>query len=598
MMRIFLLFISIFAISGSLSGQQDTTSRLHSEAEVAIHSTGEDGTLYDTLIGGVVIIQDSLYISCDNAYIQNDEDADARGNVVIAQNDSVIIYAHQADYSAKSREAQASGEVILVNGDQRLNTPKLDYNMLEKVARYSQGGTLIDGRSTLISQEGDYDTQTGIAHLRYGVSYQDSTVSLRTDSVIFDYTTRRIKIIAPTIITIDSTTIYCESGLYSLENEQGVLSENVQISTGGRIIEAGVVEVDSKRKYYKMLINPSITDDESTAKGDTIIYNAATEELYLKGNASYVSDDNDIAAQEIYYNKRTGVYETKGDAIMSEGDLSIQAEDVSSPEEGVSVATGGVELRDTAVGVTIWTDTLTSYSTDSLSLAYAEDGAAQPLMVYEMSQGDSLYLLSDTLALRRYASSDELNGDNHVQLMTGDVTGLAEQLQYHTADSVITLTERPVLWTDSTQLSADSIFLYLKDGALSRLEMVGGAFIVQLTPEGHYNQINGNRIDGDMNGGKIQSANVTSNAQMVYYVVDEGKLIGVSKTFAVSMLFTFDNGGSISEIQYEKPQSKYHDGSEGGIDTDSFLLEGFEWRGEEQPQKDIFMQRIKKKVIK
>ena len=59
----------------------DSVSTLVSSADQAFHFFSEEGQAIDTLVGNVVLIQDSLYMTCDYAIVIDDIRAYARGNI-------------------------------------------------------------------------------------------------------------------------------------------------------------------------------------------------------------------------------------------------------------------------------------------------------------------------------------------------------------------------------------------------------------------------------------------------------------------------------------------------------------------------------------
>ena len=69
----------------------DSVSTLVSSADQAFHFFSEEGQAIDTLVGNVVLIQDSLYMTCDYAIVIDDIQAYARGNIVIVHKDSTCL---------------------------------------------------------------------------------------------------------------------------------------------------------------------------------------------------------------------------------------------------------------------------------------------------------------------------------------------------------------------------------------------------------------------------------------------------------------------------------------------------------------------------
>ena len=563
----------------------------------AIYSFDQNGNEWDTLSGHVVLIQDSVLMSCDYAIVENQINASTKGNVIIVQNDSIYIYSDKLDYNGIDKIAVLTGEVILDNGGRRLNTTDLIYDVNTKVGRFLDGGTLIDQHSTLISKEGVYDVKNKVALFRYNVEYQDTSRVIYTDSLIYDLERKQIRIISPTrIVQNDGTEIYSESGIYSTAQDRGVLSQNVQVSSDNRIITSGILEYDGKNSFYKMYIDPVINDDGAIAKGDTIIYQSDIDYLQLIGNATYKSDDRNIASEVINYDNKTNTYSTRGRSTVYDGTSQLLASSIDKLDSGITLATGSVILVDTAAHSTIVCDAIMSIDSLDRSYAYNLDGG-QPLLIYELAQEDTLLLLADTLLSYSIDSADAFLAYHNIKIKKENVLGIADSLSFLSLDSIFILYNDPILWVDSTQLSADTIKIYMKSNAIEKIELIKDAFIIENGYPDQFNQINGALITCTFDGNFIKNAYVNGNAQMIFHILDDNKeLVGINKALSSTMTFYFDNN-EIDEIRfYKNPEYTTYE-YKPDLDLTQFRLEGFQWSIEKKPDILNFTVRITNAIV-
>jgi lipopolysaccharide export system protein LptA len=569
------------SITAEPSQQDSVKSKLIMSSDKAIYNYLPDGQEVDTLSGHVVLIQDSIYMSCNHAVVTDQINAFATGDVLIIQNDSIYIYADTLRYDGFTKVAILTGEVILDSKSKSLSTTKLIYDATTKIAVFSKGGTLIDDSSKLISREGIYNVDTEEATFKYNVQYRDSSRIIITDSLIYDYARQQIMIISPTQINNNDTEIYCEEGLYSTKNNQGVLSRNVQVLTDGRIITAGILEYKGNESLYKLYINPLIDDDGTIAKGDTIIYNSDTDQLELLSNASYTSKTQLIESDNILYDNKTKQYITKGRSKVLEGSTKMQANDIMKAETGETYATGSVMLYDTSSHSTIYCDQIRRI--DSLDISYAYNIAGQPLLIYEMGDGDSLLLRSDTLVSFKIDSLDYFSAYNKVSLVMGDIAGICDSLAYSSKDSIFLMLGVPYLWSDSIQLSADTIRILLSNNQVENIQLKEKALIVDESGAERYNQINGALIDCAIDKGAMNTAFVDGSAQLIYFIMENDSTVkAVNTTLSSKMLFFFKDN-EIDQIKFiKKPESvanEYYD----GMDMSQYLLEGFIWNIDNRP---------------
>ena len=564
----------------------DSVSTLVSSADQAFHFFSEEGQAIDTLVGNVVLIQDSLYMTCDYAIVIDDIRAYARGNIVIIHKDSTVIYSDTLRYNGLNKTALLTGEVILDSRGKRLNTDQLLYDLNEERATFTTGGKLVDEISTLDALYGTYDVNIEEALFRHNVQYQDTSILVVTDSILYDYQLSMIKFLGPTNIYQDSTTIYNEAGVYDTKIDKAVLSENVQISTQERLIKAGLLVYDGKADTYDMYLDPVILEpDGSEARGDSISYNARTEILQLLTNASYLSDDQDVQADEIVYDLKNDTYTTTGRSQVADEGSTIEADTILKTDDGQTFAMGElVILQDTASGSTILCQAIES--TENGHKAYSIGG--QPLLIYELGDSDSLLLRADTLFTVQTDTTDFFIADGDVTIKKGPISGRSDELIYDKIDSLITMYRDPIMWSDSTQLTADTIVMTMVDDNIESLDLVSNAFIVEQDSDNAYNQVNGDRIDCSIAGQVLENATVVSSAQMIYFIRDENQeLKGVNKTQSSSMFFLFADNEIKSVKFYRNPSSEITE-YELGLDLSSFIFNGFSWRLNEKPEISIF----------
>ena len=101
---------------------------------------------FDRLIGEVILSQDSIYMYCDSAIIENKTKVVATGEeVLIQQGDSLAAFADTLYYDATLKEAELIGNVILINGERQLFTDKLHYDLNTKIATYNTPAIITDG---------------------------------------------------------------------------------------------------------------------------------------------------------------------------------------------------------------------------------------------------------------------------------------------------------------------------------------------------------------------------------------------------------------------------------------------------------------------
>ena len=109
-------------------------------------------------------------LTCDSAYFyQQSNSVRAFGHVYFTQGDTLSLRCERAFYDGQQQMMDARENVILKHRKQTLYTDSLNYDRLYSNAYFFEGGTLVDGKDRLVSDWGEYNTQTRQAKFYFNV---------------------------------------------------------------------------------------------------------------------------------------------------------------------------------------------------------------------------------------------------------------------------------------------------------------------------------------------------------------------------------------------------------------------------------------------
>jgi len=399
-----ILWLSLLLSAGlwAQTTPQDTSRRkevLVDHADVFEYIQKRD-TVLQKLNGNVELRQDSIYMYCDTAIIQNETKVFARGNVIIQQGDSLNVFSDSAIYDGAIRIAELYGDVILENGEQKLFTDQLTYDLKTKVATYDSSATLVMKETQLTSKKGYYYVREKEIFFKDSVVVVDPQFSLRSDTLGFNTETEIVTFLGPTLISNDSTKVYCEDGFYDTQNNIALFSKNAQYVKGDQIAIADSITYDGSKEMYSLEGNASFVENDRRASADIIRYDEANDKTILIGNAKYKDKEQDIEANEIVYDAKNEQYTTRGRSRISDPPQILEADQVDfSEERGIGIAFGNVIWRDTSADITIICEQADyDRKTDYLKASGGQQG--RPLLITLLNE-DSLYMSSDTLVATR-----------------------------------------------------------------------------------------------------------------------------------------------------------------------------------------------------
>ncbi len=574
---------------------QDTVQKIKVETSLFGEYFLRDGYYVQKLSGMVRLRHKNILIFCDTAWLDRN-DARLVGNVLITQGDSLRLYGDSALYRGDTHECDLFGNVALVRGHQELFTNSLHYDFTKKLATYLTGGTLTDGTGQLTSSRGYYDVERKTVYFGGDVLVVDPEFSLRTDSLQYQTEIQMVYFVAPTLISQRDGKLYCESGFYDLENDFALFEGNPQYEQEGQRGRARKIRYSGARKEYVLEGDAYVEEPENrrSVRAEVIRFFAETETVFLIGNVQYRDEVKTISGEEVVYNKGTHQYQLRSRGRVSDPPYLIEADSLAfNSELGNGLALGRVIWQDTAQDYT-----LLSYRVDynrSTSFvhafgAFGEDGAEGRPLLYSLMDGDTLFLSADTLISFKPDTAVEarvLLAYKDVRIFKKDLQAACDSLTYQGSDSLFYFFKQaqlPVIWADTSQFSADTILLRLRNGRISEMMLRENAFVIQSEDGRMYNQIKGRYNTVFFEENEAREMHVQEDAHALYYVVDDAKrYIGLNESQCSEMRLYFEQNRVSGVKFYGQSQGKLSPMRQ--ISTaETQRLEGFHWQGQRRPR--------------
>lgn len=119
---------------------------------------------------------------------------------------------------------------------------------------------------------------------------------------------------------------------------------------------------------------------------------------------------------------------------------------------------------------------------------------------------------------------------------------------------------QPVLWYDNSQLTGDSITIYIEDKKIRQLDVDGNAFMVSQNKnyKKRFDQSSASGIKMFFADNKIQRAEFFGNVYSIYYLYEEEQPNGLMKANSSDATIIFDSN-EVSEVKlYGNPGSEYY----------------------------------------
>jgi lipopolysaccharide export system protein LptA len=199
--------------------------------------------------------------------------------------------------------------------------------------------------------------------------------------------------------------------------------------------------------------------------------------------------------------------------------------------------------------------------------------------------------LADSIAIAKAAEPKDtaririLIAYHHFKMFKSDLQAKSDSMFYASSDSTIRCFVNPMMWTQRSQLSGDTIYLQLKHKKLDNMTMFPHAFIVNIekTDSVHFNQLGGKRMWGYFKDDKLKRMTFAGNAESIYFVRDSGKMTisGIQRSLSSRITANFKDNKVTNMGFYTKPENRY--APEKKFTADEKILKGFIWKPKDRP---------------
>lgn len=547
-------------------------------------------------------------LRCDSAYLNNVQNSfSAFGNVHITRPDGVIMDSQRAYYEGYSQMMRARGAVVLRAPGRSLRCDSLDYNMTSKVANYFGGrGTLVYGNTTIIADQGDYNTETKDANFSGNVVMRTPKYKINTPTAQGNMETGELHVMGPSVIrTAKGEVVHTNDGTYNSKSDDMTLNGRSTITSPQRDVEGDYITYNSSTGDATGHGKVKIVDkvNKRIITGEDVIYNAKTGYSEGQGNVKVIDnrEQRTITGDAVIYNSKTGhseghgnvkIVDDKKQRVITGRDLIYN--DKTHEGEG----RGNVYFIDHKAKHAFKGDYV--HYTDSAAIAFGGTPGAEAM---DFSQSkDTLHVHADTISMKGFNMNTpqmyrKIYGVNNVRAYRTDIQAVCGFLVSNTKDSTITLYDYPIVWNGSRQLVGDSIRAYMNDSTVREAYVFGKAFsIEQLHDKVHYNQLSSKTMHAFFTDGKVRRVDAIDNVLAIYYYTEKNDttLMGHNYTETDTLRMFMDKRRQLEKIWLSKSTGTLSPMTQ--IPPERLKLPHFEWFEEVRPKdkKDIFRRAERK----
>jgi lipopolysaccharide export system protein LptA len=535
--------------------------------------------------GGKLVNKDATITSTEGYYFSNSRDAFFKVNVrVVTAEKTTITSEETLRYNTASNWTYFYGPTNIKNKDDKLYTEDGSYNTKSENAMFGKKNLYTNGSRSLKGDSLYYYGKTGYGKAVKNIVFKD---------------------------TKDQTTLWGQLGEYYRNEERIVVTQKAYVGIGTKdsitvknkkipdTLWLGADTLESQRslvKDLKLLTRPAVKKDNEIGAEDE---KEKAEKEKEKAEARKLLAQSAVAPKD---NKKSAGSDTKlskKEQKQLDEEANKANKDSSPLAPPDSLALSKLKLKQ---------DSLTADSllklkkiAEPVKMESIKNAAQQKLMAGG-NKAKSTTPASNTLLAKNAGNlaTSKLSADSNkltpadtvkarvikafhnVRVYKSNMQAKADSLYYTSADSTLRWYNNPILWSDGTQQTGDTINVFFKNSKIHNFQVINNGFIVNVDGDStKFNQVKGKIITGFFADGELRNMYVDGNAESIYYSKNnKGEYDNVNQTVSSRLRFKF--------LEKELTHIVTVREVEGAVDpidklSKEPLLTGFIWKPELRP---------------
>lgn len=393
----------------------------------------------------------------------------------------------------------------------------------------------------------------------------------------------------------DSLNLYCDSIWYFTDTQKAKLYSRVRVVSNDYVLTTRILDYDAKTglasyqnngKIENLTQNEVLTSkrgylypneknfhfsesvryrsDSLSLDTDTLQYRYLQRKVFFYGPTVIKTDSTDMYCKKGWFNTQTQEGVLENDAYIIQNGKQLCGDSLYiNDKEKIAIGRKNVHFIDTLNKVE-FTSQKANFSNKE-HFGYVTDSVQ---IVYRLKE-DTIYIHSDSMLVHTDSSSKiqqiELFWD--VQIYGTKIQASCDSLVMNKVTDKITLFRDPILWSQNSELKADTMHVYMNDSVISKVELVQrSTVIMELDSGNYYNQVGGKNIDAFFSNNELIRVEVNQNAQTNYFPQDtlrsdtliEIQRKGMTRLYASSIKVYLDSGEVLGITYYKNPDGVFY----------------------------------------
>lgn len=369
-------------------------------------------------------------------------------------------------------------------------------------------------------------------------------VAVTCDKAIQYLARNEAELIGNVVATQDSLTLRTDKGYYfgdlrKTKSTSGIILDDTEVVLSA---DSGEYFFDEARAFFQSDV--TLVDSTTKLTADELIYFKDLDKSIAVSNVKINDGKNIITADTLIHFR-----ETK--SSIADGNVSISNIKDNLTIYGNHLEDNG-ELKYTLINkepLLMQIDTTFSPINDTLNQVSI----------------DTLFIKSKVMEGFR-SETNMFKATDSVKILRGNFASVNDLTTYYRdQEKIITErlkedTPRPRLWYENSQLTGDSVTIFLEDGQIEMLSVNENSFMLSQNKkyELRFDQTSADSIYLYFSGNRLKRADFEGKVQSIYYLYDEDVANGLVKSTAQRTAILFEDNEVEQVRLYGSPTSEYY----------------------------------------
>ncbi len=374
------------------------------------------------------------------------------------------------------------------------------------------------------------------------VILRQGNVVITCNRAIQYLTQNNARLIGNVVVTQDTLTIKTPEGLYFGNEKRAYSDKGVILNDKKVVLTASIGEYFFKENKAHFTRNVRLDDTSSILTSDELLYFRRENKAIAIRNVKIVDVDHTIYADSLVHLR----------------------------QDKITYGFNNIKIITTKDGSTIWGDHIEDYRGKEYSIIDKNPLLMQIDSVYDNSKTkltsiDTLIIKAKKMEAYRDTTNRFMAYDS-VKIVRGEFASKNEITIYDRRREKITtykkasVSDKPVLWYENSQLTGDSIIVRLNDKKINQIDVVGKGLVISQNEKYplRYDQIDGSRMKLWFADNELQKTEVFDNVLSFYYMYDSEEPNGLVKASALNAQIDFKNKKIDKVRLFGDPKSEFH----------------------------------------